>query len=92
MKTKFFNILLSSIFFSTLAAEVLMKPTSYSSELYKEKILDGNYVTSIDHPSTFLDFNYGDRVANHAQISNAILRLSGKAENNSSNPQPDLLK
>ena len=74
MKTKLLNITLLSIFCCSLAAEVLMKPTSYSSELYKEKILDGNYVTSIDHPSTFLDFNYGDRVANHAQISNAILR------------------
>ncbi len=74
MKTKLFNITLLSIFCSSLAAEVLMKPTSYSSELYKEKILDGNYVTSIDHPNTFLDFNYGDRVANHTQISNAILR------------------
>lgn len=74
MKTKLLNIILLSIFCSSLAAEVLMKPTSYSSELYKEKILDGNYVTSIDHPNTFLDFNYGDRVANHTQISNAILR------------------
>ena len=74
MKTKLLNITLLSIFCCSLAAEVLMKPTSYSSELYKEKILDGNYVTSIDHPNTFLDFNYGDRVANHTQISNAILR------------------
>ena len=74
MKTKLLNITILSIFCSSLAAEVLMKPTSYSSELYKEKILDGNYVTSIDHPNTFLDFNYGDRVANHTQISNAILR------------------
>ena len=74
MKTKLLNITLLSIFCCSLAAEVLMQPTSYSSELYKEKILDGNYVTSIDHPNTFLDFNYGDRVANHTQISNAILR------------------
>ena len=73
MKIKLLNITLLSIFCSSLAAEVLMKPTSYSSELYKEKILDGNYVTSIDHPNSFLDFNYGDRVANHTQISNAIL-------------------
>ena len=73
MKTKFFNIILTTIFSSALAAEVLMKPTSYSNELYKEKILDGNYIPSIDHPNTFLDFNYGDRVANHLQISNAIL-------------------
>ena len=76
MKTKLFNIILLSIFCSALVAEVLMKPTSYSSELYKEKILDGNYIAGIDHPNTFLDFNYGDRVANHSQISNAILRWS----------------
>ena len=76
MKIKLFNIILSSIFCGFLAAEVLMKPTSYSSELYKEKILDGNYIATIDHPNTFLDFNYGDRVANHSQISNAILQLS----------------
>ena len=76
MKTKFFNIILTTIFSSTLATEVLMKPTSYSSELYKEKILDGNYIDAIDHLNTFLDFNYGDRVANHSQISNAILKWS----------------
>ena len=76
MKTKLFNIILLSIFCSALVAEVLMKPTSYSNELYKEKILDGNYIASIDHPNTFLDFNYGDRVANHSQISNAILKWS----------------
>ena len=72
--------MLSSIFCGFLAAEVLMKPTSYSSELYKEKILDGNYIATIDHPNTFLDFNYGDRVANHSQISNAILQWSKQSD------------
>jgi len=76
MKTNFFNIILTTIFSSALAAEVLMKPTGYSSQLYKEKILDGNYIAAIDHPNTFLDFNYGDRVANHSQISSAILEWS----------------
>ena len=76
MKTKLFNIILLSTFCSALVAEVLMKPTSYSSELYKEKILDGNYIDAIDHPNKFLDFNYGDRVANHSQISDAILEWS----------------
>ena len=80
MKIKLFNIILSSIFCGFLAAEVLMKPTSYSSELYKEKILDGNYIATIDHPNTFLDFNYGDRVANHSQISNAILQWSKQSD------------
>jgi hypothetical protein len=74
MKINLFNIIFSSIFCYSLGAESLIKPTSYSSDLYKEKILDGNYVASIDHPNAFLDFNYGDRVANHFQISNAILR------------------
>ena len=74
MKINLFNIIFSSIFCYSLGAESLIKPTSYSSDLYKEKILDGNYVASIDHPNAFLDFNYGDRVANHYQISNAILR------------------
>ena len=74
MNINLFNIIFSSIFCFSLGAEVLIKPTSYSSDLYKEKILDGNYVTTIDHPNTFLDFNYGDRVANHYQISKALLR------------------
>ena len=74
MNINLFNIIFSSIFCYSLGAESLIKPTSYSSDLYKEKILDGNHVASIDHPNAFLDFNYGDRVANHYQISNAILR------------------
>ena len=45
------------------SAEVLKTPTSYSSDLYKEVILNGDYDSSIDHPSKFLDFNYGERVA-----------------------------
>tara|TARA_B100000900_G_scaffold199261_1_gene168987 strand:- start:107 stop:2965 length:2859 start_codon:yes stop_codon:yes gene_type:complete len=80
MKIKLYNIILSSIFCSALAAEVLMKPSSYSSELYKEKILDGNYIAAIDHPNTFLDFNYGDRVANHSQISSAVLHWSKQSD------------
>ena len=76
MKIKLFNIIFLSIFCSSLIADTLMKPTSYSSQLYKEAILEGNYIPSIDHPNKFLDFNYGDRVANHSQISNAILRWS----------------
>ena len=76
MKIKLFNIIFLSIFCSSLIADTLMKPTSYSSQLYKEAILEGNYIPTIDHPNKFLDFNYGDRVANHSQISNAILRWS----------------
>ena len=76
MKIKLFNIIFLSIFCSSIIADTLMKPTSYSSQLYKEAILEGNYIPTIDHPNKFLDFNYGDRVANHSQISNAILRWS----------------
>jgi hypothetical protein len=54
------------------SAEVLKNPTTYSSDLYKEVILNGNYDPSIDHPSKFLDFNYGDRVASPEQIEDAI--------------------
>jgi hypothetical protein len=54
------------------SAEVLKNPTAYSSDLYKEVILNGNYDSSIDHPSKFLDFNYGERVALPEQIEDAI--------------------
>ena len=54
------------------SAEILKKPTSYSSDLYKEIILNGTYDPSIDHPNEFLDFNYGERVASPEQIENAI--------------------
>ena len=54
------------------SAEVLKNPTSYSSDLYKEVILNGNYDSSIDHPSKFLDFNYGERVASPEQIEDAM--------------------
>jgi hypothetical protein len=53
-------------------AEVLKNPTSYSSDLYEEMILSGNYDSLIDHPNKFLDFNYGERVASPEQIENAI--------------------
>jgi len=54
------------------SAEVLKNPTSYSSDLYKKVILNGNYDLSIDHPNIFLDFNYGERVASPEQIEHAI--------------------
>ena len=53
-------------------AETLKNPTSYSSNLYEEIILNGNYDSLIDHPNKFLDFDYGDRVATPEQIENAI--------------------
>ena len=54
------------------SAEVLKNPTSYSSDLYKKVILNGNYDSSIDHPNSFLDFKYGERVASPEQIEDAI--------------------
>ena len=71
------NLLTLAIVFSTvLNSETLTQPTSYSKDLYTDKILSGTYIDSIDHPNEFLDFNYGDRVANPSQISNAILKWS----------------
>ena len=72
------NLLTFAIIFSTvLNSETLTKPTSYSKDLYADKILSGSYIDSIDHPNEFLDFNYGDRVANPSQISNAISNGQG---------------
>ena len=71
------NLLTFTFIFSTvLNSETLIKPTSYSKDLYTAKILSSTYINSIDHPNKFLDFNYGDRVANPSQISNAILNWS----------------
>tara|TARA_B100001287_G_scaffold36958_1_gene26376 strand:- start:376 stop:3231 length:2856 start_codon:yes stop_codon:yes gene_type:complete len=69
---KFIQTSLSFILCAYCSAEVLKNPTSYSSDLYKEVILNGNYDSSIDHPNKFLDFNYGERVASPEQIENAI--------------------
>ena len=71
------NLLTFTFIFSTvLNSETLIKPTSYSKDLYTAKILSSTYINSIDHPNNFLDFNYGDRVANPSQISDAILNWS----------------
>ena len=61
-------ILITNIYASTLS-----ESTTYSKDLYKQSILDGNYDDTISRPDKFLDFNYGDRVASPSQISNAIL-------------------
>ena len=54
----------------------LLEPTSLSKDLYPQNILSGNYDDSIDNPSKFLDFNYGDRVASPEQITNALNKWS----------------
>ena len=76
MKNLFTTTLLFLFLTGTSVAEPLMSPTSYSKDLYKESILDGNYLSTIENPSNFLDFNYGERVASPAQISSAILSWS----------------
>ena len=53
-------------------ANTLMEPTSLSSDLYKATILEDNYVTSVDHPNKFLDFDYATRVATPEQITSAL--------------------
>ena len=68
------------LFSAVTHAEVLMQPTSYSKDLYKLDILDGTYNKTIDHPNKFLDFKYGDRVANSSQITNAILSWAEQSE------------
>ena len=74
------------------SAEVLKNPTSYSSDLYKEVILSGDYDSSIDHPSKFLDFNYGERVASPGQIENAINTYEKQSNKiNRDNPPNDLI-
>ena len=76
MKNLFTTTLLFLFLTGTSLAEPLMSPTSYSKDLYKELILNGNYLSTIENPSNFLDFNYGERVASPAQISSAILSWS----------------
>ena len=65
--------LFTFIFTLNVNANTLMEPTSYSKDLYKEIILDGNYIDSVDHPNEFLDFDYATRVATPEQITSAII-------------------
>ena len=55
-----------------ISASTLMEPTSLSKDLYKEVILDDNYIDSVDHPNNFLDFDYATRVASPEQITSAL--------------------
>ena len=66
-------LLFTFIFTLNVDANTLMEPTSYSKDLYKEIILDGNYIDSVDHPNEFLDFDYATRVATPEQITSAII-------------------
>ncbi len=58
----------------------LMEPTSLSKDLYKEVILDGNYIDSVDHPNKFLDFDYATRVATPEQITSALISWANQSD------------
>ena len=65
-------LLFTFIFTLNVNANTLMEPTSYSKNLYKEIILDDNYIDSVDHPNKFQDFDYATRVATPEQITSAL--------------------
>ena len=75
-KTFLISLLTASLIFHADLSE----PTSLSKDLYVKKILDGSYLENIDHPDTFLDFGYGERVANPAQISAAIQAYANQSD------------
>ena len=49
----FFTFLILSL---NLFADPLTKPTSFSKDLYKDQMLEGNYSDQIQHPDDFLGF------------------------------------
>tara|TARA_Y100001968_G_scaffold126853_1_gene115755 strand:- start:3966 stop:6752 length:2787 start_codon:yes stop_codon:yes gene_type:complete len=57
-----------------------MEPTSLSKDLYKEVILDDNYIDSVDHPNEFLDFDYATRVATPEQITSALMSWANQSD------------
>ena len=73
-------ILYIFIFILNIDANTLMEPTSSSKDLYKEVILDGNYIDSVDHPNKFLDFDYATRVATPEQITNALISWAKQSD------------
>ena len=73
-------ILYIFIFMININANTLMEPTSLSSDLYKANILEDSYVSSVDHPNKFLDFDYATRVATPEQITSALEAWSKQSE------------
>ena len=73
-------ILFIFIFTLNLNANTLMEPTSLSKDLYKEVILDDNYIDSVDHPNEFLDFDYATRVATPEQITSALMSWANQSD------------
>ena len=68
------------IFAFNVNANTLMEPTSLSKDLYQGVILDDNYINSVDHPNTFLDFDYATRVATPEQITSALKRWADQSD------------
>ena len=73
-------ILYIFILIININANTLMEPTSLSSDLYKANILEDSYVSSVDHPNKFLDFDYATRVATPEQITSALEAWSKQSE------------
>ena len=73
-------ILFIFIFTLNINANTLMEPTSLSKDLYKEIILDDNYIDSVDHPNEFLDFDYATRVATPEQITSALMSWANQSD------------
>ena len=72
MINNFKTKLLLTLIATSIHYDDLMNPTTYSKDLYKEVILDGNYSNDISHPDKFLEFSIGERVAKPSEISIAI--------------------
>ena len=73
-------ILFIFIFTLNINTNTLMEPTSLSKDLYKEVILDDNYIDSVDHPNEFLDFDYATRVATPEQITSALMSWANQSD------------
>ena len=61
-------------------ASLLMKPTADPDLVYDGNILEGTYSDTVSDPATFLGFEAGQRVANPAQITAAIMAWQGQSD------------
>ena len=61
-------------------AGLLMKPTADPDLVYDGNILEGTYSDTVSDPATFLGFEAGQRVANPAQITAAIMAWQGQSD------------
>ena len=61
-------------------AGLLMKPTADPDLVYDGNILEGTYSDVVSDPATFLGFEAGQRVANPAQITAAIMAWQGQSD------------